>query len=379
LSPILRHALVPFTVAIAAGLPLIAAGAPGHQKPHAAANRKSSMPANVVATVNGEPITRAEVADTVLADQMAQLAVTDPMFIGAKYQRGAAGSVGAYVLQRMAANGWKPVTVSRAEIVNFLFSDKPPILAQTVQRMIQEKVVAQAAKKAGITLTKQEIEARTKQAFDTARRAYHRESASDAAILKAVGFRAAVLNESVITELLLEKLVLKDIEAKLGHPIGPNDWVDASHILVRANAESAADKEKSYAEALAKIQEYKKEIESGKISFEDAAQRYSDDAATKFRKGSLGLFLRGEMVPEFDKVAFELPAGKVSDPVKTVFGYHLIKVNRLGKDTTGPERAQALQNLLQKRVQQKMAELLRAAKITNTVPMPQPRMMPGQG
>ena len=379
MSPILRHALVPFTVAIAAGLPLIAAGASGHQKPHAAANRKSSMPANVVATVNGEPITRTEVADTVLADQMAQLAVTDPMFIGAKYQRGAAGSVGAYVLQRMAANGWKPVTVSRAEIVNFLFSDKPPILAQTVQRMIQEKVVAQAAKKAGITLTKQEIEARTKQAFDTARRAYHRESASDAAILKAVGFRAAVLNESVITELLLEKLVLKDIEAKLGHPIGPNDWVDASHILVRANAESAADKEKSYAEALAKIQEYKKEIESGKISFEDAAQRYSDDAATKFRKGSLGLFLRGEMVPEFDKVAFELPAGKVSDPVKTVFGYHLIKVNRLGKDTTGPERAQALQNLLQKRVQQKMAELLRAAKITNTVPMPQPRMMAGQG
>lgn len=333
----------------------------------------------MVATVNGEPITKSEVADVVLADQMAQLAVTDPMFIGAKYQRGAAGAVGAYVLQQMAAHGWKPVTVTRGQIVNFLFTDKPPIVAQTVQRLIQYRVVAQAAKKAGITLTKQEIAARTKQAFDTARRTYHRENASDAAILKAVGLREAVLNESVVTELYLEKLVLKDIEARLGHRIGPDDWVDASHILVRANAENAADKEKSYADALAKIEEYKKEIDSGKISFEDAAQRYSDDASTKFRKGALGLFLRGEMVPEFDKVAFSLPAGKVSDPVRTVFGYHLIKVNRLGKDTTAPERAQALQNLLQKHVQEKMAQLMQAAKITNTVPMPQPRMIGGQG
>jgi peptidyl-prolyl cis-trans isomerase C len=48
--------------------------------------------------------------------------------------------------------------------------------------------------------------------------------------------------------------------------------------------------------------------------------------ARRGRTGDLGWFGKGQMVPEFEKVAFENDAGKVTGPVKTQFGYHIIKV-----------------------------------------------------
>ncbi len=63
-----------------------------------------------------------------------------------------------------------------------------------------------------------------------------------------------------------------------------------------------------------------------KESFETLAAELSDDAATKPRGGDLGFFVPGKMAPEFEKVAFGLKPGETSEPVKTSFGYHLIKV-----------------------------------------------------
>ena len=90
------------------------------------------------------------------------------------------------------------------------------------------------------------------------------------------------------------------------------ETVNASHILV--------DSEE-------KAKEIFEEIASGKKSFEDAAKEYSS-CPSKESGGNLGDFGRGQMVPEFDKAVFEMEVGSITEaPVKTQFGYHLIKLN----------------------------------------------------
>lgn len=87
--------------------------------------------------------------------------------------------------------------------------------------------------------------------------------------------------------------------------------VAASHILV--------DSEELAAEIMNKIN-------AGEISFEDAAKEYSS-CPSKEQGGSLGEFGRGQMVPEFDQACFEMEEGELRGPVKTQFGYHLIRLD----------------------------------------------------
>ncbi len=86
--------------------------------------------------------------------------------------------------------------------------------------------------------------------------------------------------------------------------------VSASHILV--------DSEEKANEILAKIN-------AGEISFEDAA-RESSSCPSSQNGGALGEFTRGQMVPEFDSAAFSMEVGELRGPVKTQFGYHIIKL-----------------------------------------------------
>ncbi len=89
------------------------------------------------------------------------------------------------------------------------------------------------------------------------------------------------------------------------------ETVNASHILV--------DSEEKATEILAKIN-------AGEISFEDAARQNSSCPSSE-QGGNLGEFTRGQMVPEFDEACFTMAVGEIKGPVKTQFGYHLIKLN----------------------------------------------------
>lgn len=332
----------------------------------------------VVATVNGEKITRAEVYAEMFNDQIARLQATNPGFIDR--QRALAGSVGVLVLQRMATNGGKPVTISREEIMEWLFKDKPTRLAQTVDDLIRERAVRQEAKRLGISLKPEEIDAHFKQSIQQARTQLRIEkSTSDAELMKSLGVRPDFLRRAVVTSLLAERLVLKDIEAKAGHPIGVDDYVEASHILVsvRADPTNNEQAEKAYAEAKAKIQGFAADIKSGKTTFEKVASEQNPDN-TKLSGGKLGIFVRGMMVPEFEKVAFSLQKGQISEPVRTQFGWHLVRLDRPGKETTAPERDQTLKAFVRSRIQSYVAELVKRARVTNTVPMPEPFAPPGR-
>jgi len=75
----------------------------------------------------------------------------------------------------------------------------------------------------------------------------------------------------------------------------------------------------------AKCNELKEQINSGEISFEQAAKENST-CPSGANGGELGTFSQGQMVPEFDKVVFNDEVGVVHGPVKTQFGYHLLEV-----------------------------------------------------
>lgn len=96
--------------------------------------------------------------------------------------------------------------------------------------------------------------------------------------------------------------------------------VRAQHILIKVDAE----KPESDAAARKKIDEIR--AKTATQDFGTLAAQNSEDMGSKAAKGDLGFFGRGKMVPEFETVAFAAKVGEVSQPVKSPFGYHLIKV-----------------------------------------------------
>ena len=71
-----------------------------------------------------------------------------------------------------------------------------------------------------------------------------------------------------------------------------------------------------------------KEILSGNISFEEAAKKYSEDSSSE-KGGDIGTTNRGDLVPEYEKAAYNLKVGEISSPIKTQFGYHIIKLTEV--------------------------------------------------
>ena len=97
--------------------------------------------------------------------------------------------------------------------------------------------------------------------------------------------------------------------------------VRVSHILVDT-------KTRTPEEALQRIKQVREQATSGK-KFEELVLEYSDDPSAKGNKGDLGFFVAGQMVKPFSDAAFAIASpGDISEPVKTVFGYHIIQLHK---------------------------------------------------
>ncbi|MNP26001.1 putative peptidyl-prolyl cis-trans isomerase Cbf2 precursor [compost metagenome] len=156
-------------------------------------------------------------------------------------------------------------------------------------------------------------------------------------------FKKELLTQMVINKVISEVTVtdeeaLKYYEENRSMFSEPEN-VTAKHILI--SSEEEANK-------------IKKEIESNNVTFEEAASQYSS-CPSKEQGGNLGSFSRGMMVPEFEEAAFASEIGVVTEPVKTQFGYHLIKVEakNAGKDLDFEEVKDGVVNQLLQETQQK--------------------------
>lgn len=122
-----------------------------------------------------------------------------------------------------------------------------------------------------------------------------------------------------------EGYVVYKIDAKTK---AKSELVRASHILVRKTGNDAADEQK--------INEIYKELMAG-ADFAKVAAEKSDDG-TKTRGGDLGWFGKGQMVKEFETAAFSGKVGVIQKPIKTTFGWHIIKVTGRSSDNFVVER-----------------------------------------
>ncbi|MBS0253048.1 MAG: peptidylprolyl isomerase [Proteobacteria bacterium] len=170
--------------------------------------------------------------------------------------------------------------------------------------------------------------------------------------------RLAYLKRRALRELYFEKVIkagvtdadarkIYDEQVKL---LKPEEEVSARHILVDTEAEAKSLKEK---------------IDKG-ADFAQLAKENSKDPGSKDDGGNLGYFGHGQMVPQFEEVVFKLKKGEVSDPVKTQFGWHLVKLeDRRAKQPPAFEivKDRIVQSLLLRKAQQTAVGLRANAKV----------------
>jgi foldase protein PrsA len=216
------------------------------------------------------------------------------------------------------ASGGAVATVNGQPISQSDFEAKleaSPVAKQVLQQMVQESLIDQYAKNNNLTVTDDEITQRENELKTNF------PNGSWDEMLKARGLTEADVKSALREQIILDKALTKDVTitpAQVQQYFQKNhatfdkpEQVQARHILVPD---------------LATANKLEAQLKQNPSSFADLAKQYSTDPGSKDKGGELGWFRRGQMVPAFDKVAFSLPVGAISPPVKSPFGYHIIQV-----------------------------------------------------
>lgn len=135
------------------------------------------------------------------------------------------------------------------------------------------------------------------------------------------GYRAQLERPYLVDTTLNEALVKEAYDRTVNE-------VKASHILIELKQNASP---KDTLEAYNKLLDVRSQVLKGKISFEDAAVKYSTDPSAQQNKGNLGFFSAFRMVYPFEHAAFNNKVGEVSLPFRTQFGYHIVKTDEVRK------------------------------------------------
>ncbi|MGM0397068.1 MAG: peptidylprolyl isomerase [Bacillota bacterium] len=188
--------------------------------------------------------------------------------------------------------------ISRGDVMKFLNDMGPQVAMQFqspegIKRVIQE-IVNQELLYLDAVDQNMEEETEFKEAFEETKKN----------LLKGYAFN------KLVADINTEEEEMKEFFQENKSLFSQQETMKASHILVE-------DEDKA--------EEIIQEIDDG-LDFEEAAANYSS-CPSKEAGGSLGEFGKGQMVPEFEEAAFNLEVGAISEPVKTQFGYHIIRLD----------------------------------------------------
>ena len=277
------------------------------------------------------------------------------------------------------------------------------IAEQYKQRFITKTLLTNEAAKKGLTVTDADVMAFLN---DLVKNFKGRPGtpATPEEFLEKHPMGAERVRAEIKTEVLVKKLVEKEIEPKVvvdqeeikrqyntmvsnitaRAKAAKPEQVRASHILIKTDDKKDADAAKKEIDAL---YEQVKGLTGDALSktFAELAKKHSD-CPSKSKGGDLGAFGHGQMVPEFDKAAFEQEIGKVYAPVKTSFGWHLVLVTEkipaktptdeeVAKIVDGqkPKLADIERNLKNQQIQKKFQEYLKNLLKANGFDLPSPQ------
>ncbi|MCA1980413.1 MAG: peptidylprolyl isomerase [Calditerrivibrio sp.] len=244
---------------------------------------------------------------------------------------------------------------------------KDPKIAEVkndiVKNLVQREILYSLASKS----IPKDIDKKTDDTFQALEKKYKSKKEFEDA-MKNGGTNEKEVKEKIKKNLILENYVnglskdikvseqeKKDFFEKNKDLFKEPEVVKASHILIKI------DEKTKESDAKAKIDSINKELKNGG-NFEELAKKYSQDGSAS-KGGDLGFFPRGIMVKEFENVAFSTQPGKTSEPFKTQFGYHIVKVTEkrpaktytyeeVGKNIASKLNMDKLKALIDKKVEE---------------------------
>lgn len=173
--------------------------------------------------------------------------------------------------------------------------------------LTNRRIIESQAKKYGIKVSNEEIDTQLEQEMEQ----FGGEEKAEEVLLDLYDYKIRDIKELIYVKMLEDRLREK-VPVK----------VHATHILIQLD-ENADDKKVQ--EAQTKADDIYAKIEKGE-DFAELAKEYSGDTTTKEQGGDLGFFEKGQFVEKFEQIAFNLKAGEVAKPVRTKYGFHIIKV-----------------------------------------------------
>ncbi len=240
---------------------------------------------------------------------------------------------------------------------------------RTLDYLIDQEVLYQLAQEAGYEADEEKVSSQVEK--------YKQQSGSEEQFKKALaqqGLTEENLKEDVRKQLVLQKFIqekfeskvsVSDQEAKDFYDENPDyftqkEQVKAKHIIIRAEKNAGDEKVQ---EAKSTLQEVQEKLENG-ADFEELAREYSEGPSSE-KGGSLGFIQQGQMVPEFEKTAFSLEEGEVSDIIRTQFGFHIVKVTEKKKEQLSPfqeVKSDIVNHLKQVKMDEKVQSYLKEKK-----------------
>ena len=206
------------------------------------------------------------------------------------------------------------------------------IFRKVLEKLIEEKLIDQEAKKSGIKVTSKEVEG----AIEEIRRRHSVDQENFEKLLAAEGITFEVYKKEIEKQILRTKVInwavkveptigekeLRDFYQKHIDRYRVNESYRIGHILFPIPKDASLEQGREIRKRAQKVLE---KIKGGE-DFGEMALRYSEDPSSRKDRGDMGYFKRGELLPALEREAIRLQVGEVSGVIRTEFGFHIVKL-----------------------------------------------------